>query len=158
MDGMNDTAYICSISYLGMCFDIHWGSFHPYSKPAGNTGQIFPILSFFRENEGCRKVEICPKSHNWHGWILGFNLHRLGPEAYDHSAIAYCLAWDINLRGEVTYPWSHSKTMLLELNSTTTPCCKPSAIQTSSSPSPPCFLAVLPSSGFFPSSSSSRSS
>lgn len=36
MDGMNDTAYICSIFISGMCVQHSTGSFHPYSKSAGN--------------------------------------------------------------------------------------------------------------------------
>ena len=154
---MNDTAYISSISHLRMCFDIQW-VISSLQQTCWEHGTNIPYPIFlWRKLRMQRSKQIFPKSHSRYRGSLDSNLHRLDSKAYDHSTLTCCLAWDKNPRGEVTCPWSHNKTALLGLNSTNTPRCILSAPQTSSSPSPPPFLAVLPSRGF-PSSPSSRSS
>lgn len=77
-----------------------------------------------------------PRSHSWYRQSQDSDLHSLGSNTYAYPTVICCLAWDKNLRRQVTCPRSHSKTVLLGLNSTKTPGCILAGTQTSSSPSP----------------------
>ena len=81
-----------------------------------------------------KKKQTNPRSHSWQS--QSYALHRLGSNTYAYSTVKCCLAEDKNLRREMTGPRSHSKTVLLGLNSMNTPGCVLAAPQTSSSPSP----------------------
>lgn len=93
MDGMNDTAYISSISHLRMCFDIQW-VISSLQQTCWEHGTNIPYPIFlWRKLRMQRSKQIFPKSHSWYRGNLDSNLHRLDSKAYDHSTLTCCLTW-----------------------------------------------------------------